>query len=121
MTTRSFIGCCLLMLIACNNPNRIPKNILTREKMQWVLWDVVRSQSFTDLFIGKDSSKNKPLENAKLQMQVFELHKITKAQFYESYQFYIDHPMLMQVMLDSLAAKAEREKFSKLYNQAEAR
>lgn len=99
------------ILYSCGDKQKVEKaKILTAEKMQTVLWDVLQADAFTQNFVKKDSSKRDTLENAALQKKIFELHKITKEDFYSSYNFYAAQPDEMKKMLDSIAAKAERDR-----------
>ena len=114
------IFCVLILIIAlsgCRDKDGLPNGILKKDKMQSILWDVIQSESYTTQFIKKDSLKNSSLENAKLQQQIFDLHKISKTDFYESYDYYKNHVELMRVLLDSITANAERDKYKILYNQ----
>ena len=106
-----------ISLSGCRDKDGLPGGILKKEKMQVVLWDVLLAESYTTQFIKKDSSKNSLLENAKLQQQIFAIHKITKEDFYESYDYYKNHIELMRVLLDSITSSGEREKYKVLYNQ----
>ena len=108
-----WIGCSL----GCKNKDGMPYGILDKEKMQVVFWDMIQAEVFTNQFIKKDSSKNAILINARLQQQIFALHKITKDQFYKSYRFYSLHPELMRPLLDSITSTAERDKYKILYNK----
>lgn len=107
----------IISLSGCRDKDGLPSGILKKDKMQAVLWDMLQAESYTTQFIKKDSSKNSLLENAKLQQQIFAIHKITKQDFYESYDYYKDHIELMRVLLDSITASGEREKYKVLYNQ----
>lgn len=100
-----------VILISCQSKNAVPAGILKPAKMQTVLWDMLRADAFTYEFITKDSAKKPEAENVKLQQQIFTVHKISKDEFYKSYEFYKSHPDLMQTMLDSLINKATRDKF----------
>ena len=100
------IGFCLT---SCKDKNAIPRGILDKDKMQVVLWDVIRAESFTNTYIKKDSTKNFILEDAKLQLQVFAMHHVTKDEFYTSYDYYRMHPELMSVVLDSINAVSMRQ------------
>lgn len=114
------IFCVLILIIClsgCRGKDGLPNGILEKDKMQSVLWDVIQAESYTTQFIKKDSFKNSFLENAKLQQQIFALHKISKSDFYESYDYYKNHVELMRVLLDSITANGEREKYKILYNQ----
>ena len=112
---------CVLILITgfsgCRSKDGLPNGILQKDRMQSVLWDVIQAESYTTQFIKKDSFKNAFVENAKLQQQIFALHKISKSDFYDSYDYYKNHVELMRVLLDSITANGEREKYKILYNQ----
>jgi hypothetical protein len=77
-----------LFLFSCSNKNSLPKGILKPVKMQAVLWDVLREDAFTNDFIKKDSAKKPEAESVKLQQRIFAMHKVTRAEFYDSYKFY---------------------------------
>jgi len=114
MTRLGYLLFGLLMLQACKNKDTIPEGILKPEKMQVVLWDVIKADAFTADFIKKDSAKNAAVENLKLQQQIFAIHKITKADFYNSYDYYKSNTPLFKKILDSVVANAERSKYIKV-------
>ena len=114
------IFCTLILIIClsgCRDKDGLPNGILKKDKMQSVLWDVIHAESYTTQFIKKDSLKNSFVVNAKLQQDIFALHKISKTEFYDSYDYYKNHIELMRVLLDSITASGEREKYKVLYNQ----
>jgi len=100
------IGFCLA---SCKDKNAIPQGILDKDKMQVVLWDVIRAESFTNTFIKKDSTKNLMLEDAKLQQDIFAIYHVTKDEFYKSYDYYRMHPELMAAVLDSISVVNMRQ------------
>ncbi|MEY2916451.1 MAG: hypothetical protein RIS73_165 [Bacteroidota bacterium] len=102
---------CTFFLFSCENKNSIPSGILKPQKMEIVLWDILCADVFAFDFIKKDTLKNPELENVILQQKIFAVHKISKEEFYKSYEFYKAHPNIMQPMLDSLISKATREKY----------
>lgn len=99
------------LLYSCGNKNGIPQGILKQEKMQAVLWDVLRADAFAFQFITKDSAKKPEVEMAKLQQQIFATHKTTREEFYKSYDYYKVHPEIIQPMLDSMINKYTRDKY----------
>ena len=99
----------LICLIGCSGNDDFP-GLLDKEKMQAVLWDVIGADVFTEQFIKKDSLKKASLENMQLQNKIFALHKVTRDDFYKSYEYYVSHADLMKVMLDSMSARAERNR-----------
>jgi len=100
----------LALAASCNNKDKIPDGILKPEKMQAVLWDVIKADVFTAEFIKKDSAKNAAAENLKLQQQIFAIHKISKAHFYNSYDYYKLNTTIFKQIVDSMVAQAERKK-----------
>ena len=101
----------ILFLLSCGSKNDIPKGVLKQEKMQAVLWDVLRADAFAFQFITKDSTKKPEAESVKLQQQIFAAHKTSREEFYKSYEFYKLHPEILQPMLDSMISKYTRDKF----------
>ena len=100
----------LALIASCTNKDKVPDGILKPEKMQAVLWDVIKADAFTAEFIKKDSTKNAAAENLKLQQQIFAIHKINKADFYNSYDYYKSNTVVFKKIVDSMVAQAERKK-----------
>ncbi|RYD74363.1 MAG: DUF4296 domain-containing protein [Sphingobacteriales bacterium] len=94
----------MLGLAGCSE-SKFPKGVLEPEKMQAVYWDYIKADVFANEFVRRDTSKNIELENAKLQLQVFRLHKTTKEQFYKSYEYYLKNKDLMKAMLDTMVVR----------------
>jgi hypothetical protein len=107
----------MICFVSCNNEKELPPGILQAEKMQEVFWDVMMAEAYTTQFIKKDSSSDTQLENAKLQQQIFAIHKISKKEFYDSYSYYNSHVDLMRTLLDSITARREKEKERTLYSK----
>jgi hypothetical protein len=95
---------------ACSHQYKIPADILPKEKMQEVLWDMIQADRYATIFLSKDSSKNIKEETFDLYEQVFSIHKITRQEFVKSMKYYLDRPDISQVMLDSLATQANRKR-----------
>ena len=79
--------------------------------MQAVLWDVLRADAFAFQFIIKDTLKKPEAEMAKMQQQIFAVHKTTRAVFYKSLDYYKQHPDIFQPMLDSMINLYTRDKY----------
>lgn len=101
---------CLALVSSCGNKDKIPEGILKPAKMQAVLWDVIKADVFTAEFVKKDSAKNAVSENLKLQQQIFAIHKISKADFYNSYDYYKSKTVVFKKIVDSMISQAERKK-----------
>jgi hypothetical protein len=94
------------LIIACSGKNRIPKGVLSKEKMQVVLWDILRADEFVAGFVlPKDSTLDKKRESTLLYEQVFRIHQSSREEFKKSILFYQSHPSLFKIILDSLQAR----------------
>ena len=102
--------CFASALLSCNHKNTIPDDLLKKDQMQAVLWDIMRAEVFTNQYIKKDTLKNPVVENAKLQNQIFAIHHISREDFYKSYSYYKEHTDLLQPILDSLTSKNTRDR-----------
>ena len=100
----------MIALASCGKKNKLPDGILQPDKMQAVLWDVIKADAFTKEFIKKDSSKDAVHENLKLQEEIFAIHHISKQDFYTSYDYYKSNPGQLKVIIDSIIANGGRDK-----------
>ena len=98
--------------VGCSDVDKAPSNLLAKEKMQLVMWDLLEANSFTQRYIKMDSLKNPAIENLQMQQQIFQLHKVRKEDFYKSYDYYSSHPDQMRILLDSIVAIGERNKIN---------
>lgn len=97
--------CCV---ISCNRKER-PEDVLSEDKMEKVIWDVVQADEFVQNFVLKDSNKiNVTAERNKLYEQVFKLHNTSREQFKKSYDYYVAHPGQVRRIFDSLSSRAHR-------------
>ncbi len=113
MTLKRVVLISAVFLFSCGDKNNLPAGIIKPAKMQLVLFDVLRADALVFDFAKKDTAKIPEAESAKLQQQIFAVHKVSKEQFYNSYDFYKTHPDLMQPLLDSMVNKATRDKYIK--------
>ena len=95
------------LFFSCSKP-KVPAGIIPPEKMQEVFWDYLRADVYANEFIRKDSARNVEVENAKLQQQVFMLHKTSREEFYKSYEYYLNHQSQMKSMLDTLQVRQQK-------------
>jgi hypothetical protein len=102
-----------VLLIACNSNNKKKGNsILKKEKMEAVLWDVLRADAFVFTFVTKDSLKRPEAEMAALQQKIFAVHKTNRQQFNSSMDYYRAHPDVFLPMLDSMINRYTRDKYA---------
>ncbi len=97
----------VIIFFSCTN-NNVPNDIIPANKMELVLWDYFKVDAYCSDFVKKDSTQNDTLLNIQLQQTIFRHYKITKEEFYRSYQFYKLHPVLMAGMLDSMGTSQRK-------------
>ncbi len=98
----------LAVLMSCSK-SKVPKGIFDLEKMQAVYWDYIRADVYANEIIRNDTNRNANRENIKLQQRIFILHKITKEEFYKNYDYYLNHPSLMQEMIDTMIVRQQKK------------
>jgi hypothetical protein len=99
----------LLGVVGCADKNRVPSGILSREKMEDVMWDMVQADQYAALYLARDSTRiSTKTETLRLYEQIFRLHEVSREEFRKSYQYYLDHPTLNQVLFDSLVSRGAR-------------
>lgn len=115
---KRIIGTILLFsMLGCSTRQEKSSGILPKEKMQAVMWDIIGADVFTEQFIKKDTLKNPVIENMQLQNKIFAIHKTTKVDFYKSYDYYMSRTDQMRIILDSITAKAERDRSKMIEKQ----
>lgn len=114
--TRYVVAIICVLLAGCSDNKIIPPGIISQNKMETVLWQMMQTDEFFTNYVIKDSVKNNTAERTKLYQQVFTLNKITKEDFKKSYEFYIHNPQISRPMFDSLSARASRKR-SEVYTK----
>ena len=105
---KKFFIFCLLSFFtwACSDKDKLPPGVLPKQQMREVMWDMIRAGEFLNGFVfNKDSTLSKTDISQKWFDKVYQLHKITKADFEKSYAYYNGRPALMKEMLDSLGKR----------------
>jgi hypothetical protein len=96
----------IILTTACSNRNKLPKDVFPQQKMEAVLWDLVRAREYLEGYgFNRDSTIDSTGKATELYDQVFRIHQVSKEAFEKSYSYYQDHPALMKEMLDSLGKK----------------
>ncbi len=106
-----FLTYLFIFLLSCKS--KLPDGVIEQKKMEKVLWDILKADTYARSHISKDSTKNVQIENAKMQQQIFVLHKISKENFYKSYYYYFANADLIKPLLDSITNNSNKEKYSK--------
>jgi len=100
---------CILLAVACSEKDKIPSDVIGKEEMEKILWDMMLADQYSANYLVKDSARvNVKMETLKLYEEVFRLHKVSRDAFRKSFQFYQGRPDITRTMFDSLLAKGNR-------------
>ncbi len=98
-----FLILVIVALHACSDKSKPPKEILPKDKMQAVLWDVMRTGEYLyNHVLYKDTAMDKAAQSQLWYEKIYQLHNISASDFKKSYEWYKKHPQLMQEILDSI-------------------
>jgi len=106
-----WFGCFLfLVLVACSGKNDTPPDVLERKKMESLMWDMIQADQYYREYLIRDSvGKDIQQMRYNLYEEVFKIHKISRATFEKSYDYYSNRPKLMKDIFDSLSANGNRK------------
>ncbi len=95
---------------ACTSADKyIPDEIMPVNQMKLVVWEMMQAGELASVQHAKDSALlNK--KSIELFQEALQMHHVGKEDFYRSFQFYQNHPVLNQILFDSLHAYAERQR-----------
>jgi Domain of unknown function (DUF4296) len=110
---------CLLLLmiifgVACNSKTDAPAKLLSRDKMEDILWDLMRADLFINNYmVIKDTALDKKKQGIELYSQILKLHKVSQEQFRESFSYYRSQPEELKVLMDSLSHHSDSSTLQK--------
>lgn len=98
----------LIALFSCKRKQAA--GIIPINSMKLVMWDILKSDEWYTQTAIRDTLHLRLNENFQIYEQVFQIHHITKAQFYNSYKYYETHPDQFKVLIDSVIMVGDRDK-----------
>jgi hypothetical protein len=99
-----------LLLATCGGKNKVPRGILSQEKMENVLWDMMQADEFVkEYMINRDSTLKDTVESIKMYERVFRFNTTTREEFSKSFHYYQQHSSLLRQVLDSLNVRGQKE------------
>ncbi len=107
---RKVVYVCLSLIFFACSQNAVPKGILASDKMEMIVYDLLKADEYVTNFIAKDTTVNVKMKRSILYEQVFKLHNTNRKEFYTSFKYYQQHPDIQKTLFDSLLAAAGREK-----------
>lgn len=103
----------LLLTLACNQRST-PENLLSRDKMEDVLWDMMRADLFINNYmVIKDANLNKQQQGIEFYTQILKLHHVSQEQFRTSFEYYRSRPDEIKILMDSLSHRNDTAMMSK--------
>lgn len=105
-----------ILMVSCGGKkNKIPSSIMSKEKMEAVMWDMMQADQYlTDFVFNHDASLDRLEKSTTYYQQILDLHKTTKEEFKRSFIYYRDRPALLKEVLDSLSSRTTVEEVSPL-------
>ena len=100
-----FLSLSIILIVSCREKKGLPADILPQDKMRDILWDMISASQYLNLYVLPKDSVDKLVASAKVYGQVFQVYKISKAQFDKSYSYYREHDVLLKPILDSLSRR----------------
>lgn len=99
----------LFVFSACGTEDKkIPENVMPVDKMKLVMWDLLQAGNYATIQKEKDTSMHEL--NTAYMAQVLQLYKISKNDFFISFDYYQTHPELNKILFDSINAYAQRKR-----------
>jgi hypothetical protein len=103
----------LMVLMGCASNDGVPGNIIPKDRMENILWDMIQADQFSSQYLIKDSARiNVKKETVKLYAEVLKIHNISKEEFRNSFQYYLGRPDIEKKMLDTLSERARKLKLA---------
>jgi len=110
-----FFVLAVLYMAGCANRDAVPGDIISKQKMETIIWQLIQSDEYINIRSVKDTTKKISAEKMKIYQQVFDLNGVSLAAFKKSYLFYMEHPNISKEMFDSIGARASRQHME-IYN-----
>lgn len=106
MSRLIFFGVLIGSLFACGTRSSIPSEVLAPEKMEVVLWDMMRAEQLVAGYVvGRDTSFAAHAKGPQLYAAILQKHKLTDSLFRISLDYYKKHPKDFSPILDSIGKR----------------
>jgi hypothetical protein len=103
---RCFVA--LIAFAACSRSRTVPSDIIEKDRMGRILFDIGLAEGSVETEFYRDSSRNK---DSLLRVQldkVMAIHGVRQDAFRRSYDFYKKNPLILKEVIDSLQSYAQR-------------
>lgn len=94
-----------LLAASCSSP----EDVLPKEKMEKVMWDVAQSSEFLNGYVYyKYPEQNRAALNDAMLQKVFKIHNITKEQFNQTLDYYEKRPDELKAVVDTIVSRQKK-------------
>ena len=91
-----------IVLMACSGPSPVPREFIAQDKMQTLLFDLIKADEMVDFYRVSDSTYQPFAKRTALYDSVFGLHKVTRENFQRSLRYYQGRPDILKDMFDEM-------------------
>lgn len=105
----------LVFAFSCGRKDEVPEGVLEPAKMEKVMTDLLMSESFAESYLLIDTSKKRDEWFSGELNKVLAIQDVTQDQVRKSINFYKTRPDLFKVIIDSINARAQRNR-DKVYD-----
>lgn len=105
----AIVSCWIIAGSACRNTSASGNVIIPRDTMQVLLWEMFEADAYNETRAATDTNFRHDTAFAALYTDIFRTHHVTRAQFTDSYDYYMTHPEVLRKMIDTLTDKAGRD------------
>ena len=102
----------ILLLWSCSGTGFNSFDVIGKDRMANILYDIALAEAFVETYQLKDSSLNKDSVLQKEIDLVLKYHGVEPQRFSKSYQFYRHHPKDFKILIDTANARATRNRES---------
>ncbi|MBX2887197.1 MAG: DUF4296 domain-containing protein [Ferruginibacter sp.] len=104
-----YVGCLIFILMSCTGRERTEKALLSFNKMDSVMWEMMAADVYFHDVLGKDSSKETLALNAETQAAILKKYQVSRADYFATLDYYSARPNLFLPLLDSMLKHKLRE------------
>lgn len=100
--------------LSCSRSRSIPRDVLGKEEMGRLLFDIGMAEGHVEVYMYRDSAKSRDsLLRTELD-RVLAIHGVSQEEFLRSHRFYKSRPTLYKEVVDTLQARSQRDQ-QKMY------
>lgn len=98
----------LIILSACSRSRKVPSDVIGKDRMGRILYDIGLAEGAVETEYYRDSSRNKDSLLRTQLDKVMAIHGTSREEFRRSYDFYKRNPLILKEVVDSLQSRAQR-------------